>query len=106
MKSKLNLIVGVTGGVAAYKAVQLVSFCKKNGFEVKVIMTKTAEEFIKPLTFESMINEHEGSRQNHLMSNNALNQSCIKCGEILSTIKFLLLRETCPQIPFPNGMCV
>ena len=52
MKSKLNLIVGVTGGVAAYKAAQLVSLCKKNGFEVKVIMTKTAEEFIKPLTFE------------------------------------------------------
>ena len=38
MKSKLNLIVGVTGGVAAYKAAQLVSLCKKDGFEVKVII--------------------------------------------------------------------
>ena len=57
MKSKLNLIVGVTGGVAAYKAAQLVSLCKKDGFEVKVIMTKTAEEFIKPLTFESILND-------------------------------------------------
>lgn len=41
------------------------------------------------ITFESMMNEHEGSRQNHLMSNSALNQSCIKFGEILSTCKYL-----------------
>ena len=47
----------MTGGVAAYKAAQLVSLCKKDGFEVKVIMTKTAEEFIKPLTFESILND-------------------------------------------------
>ena len=63
---------------------------KRNPHICQDIMALAAEcRSLAPLTFESMINEHEGSRQNHLMSNNALNQSCIKCGEILSTIKFL-----------------
>ena len=37
-----------------------------------------------------MLNEHEGSRQNHLMSSYALNQLCIKFGHLLSSIKFVL----------------
>ncbi len=48
------IIIGVTGGIAAYKAATLVSSLKKKGHEVHVIMTKNATEFISPLTFETL----------------------------------------------------
>jgi 3-carboxy-cis,cis-muconate cycloisomerase len=64
---------------------------KRNPHICQDIMALAAEcRSLAPLTFESMMNEHEGSRQNHLMSNNALSQSCIKFGEILATSKYLL----------------
>lgn len=49
-----NILVGVTGGIAAYKAVDLVSKLKKKGANVQVIMTEAATEFVKPLTFQTM----------------------------------------------------
>ncbi|WP_129596354.1 bifunctional phosphopantothenoylcysteine decarboxylase/phosphopantothenate--cysteine ligase CoaBC [Anaerophilus nitritogenes] len=51
---KKNVVVGITGGIAAYKGVDVVSKLKKQGFEVFVIMTKSAQEFINPLTFQSL----------------------------------------------------
>lgn len=45
------VVVGVTGSIAAYKTVTLVRLLKKNGADVQVIMTKSACEFINPLTF-------------------------------------------------------
>lgn len=53
MDSK-NIVVGVTGGVAAYKALDVISRLKKNGFNVDVIMTKSAAEFVTPLSFQSL----------------------------------------------------
>lgn len=50
------IVVGVTGGIAAYKAAQLVSNLRKKNYEVHVIMTKNATEFITPLTFETLSN--------------------------------------------------
>jgi len=50
MKGK-HIIVGVSGGIAAYKAVELVSRLRKAGAEVKVVMTKNATKFVAPLTF-------------------------------------------------------
>ena len=50
-----NIVIGVTGCVAAFKSVQLVSDLVKKGYEVDVIMTKNACEFIQPLQFESLI---------------------------------------------------
>jgi phosphopantothenoylcysteine decarboxylase/phosphopantothenate--cysteine ligase len=47
-----NITVGVTGGIAVYKAVQLVSDLKKYGAGVQVIMTRSAREFVRPLTFQ------------------------------------------------------
>lgn len=44
--------LGVTGSIAAYKSVELVRLLKKAGVSVQVIMTKSACEFIKPLTFQ------------------------------------------------------
>lgn len=48
------VVLGVTGGIAAYKACDLVSRLKKLGIDVNVIMTKGATKFVQPLTFESL----------------------------------------------------
>ena len=56
MKNKC-IVVGVTAGIAAYKICQLVSSLKKQGNEVHVIMTKEAEKFVTPLTFQTLSNQ-------------------------------------------------
>ena len=45
-----KIIVGITGGIAAYKACDVISKLRKLGAEIEVIMTENAEEFITPLT--------------------------------------------------------
>jgi phosphopantothenoylcysteine decarboxylase/phosphopantothenate--cysteine ligase len=49
-----EIILGVTGGIAAYKAVELVRELTKNGAKVHVVMTRNAQEFITPLTFQTL----------------------------------------------------
>lgn len=49
-----KIVLGVTGGIAAYKAADLVSRLKKSGAEVFVIMTDHASEFVMPLTFQTL----------------------------------------------------
>ena len=49
-----NILLGVTGGIAAYKAAYLASALKKYGASLQVVMTKNAAEFISPLTFETL----------------------------------------------------
>jgi phosphopantothenoylcysteine decarboxylase/phosphopantothenate--cysteine ligase len=49
-----KIIVGVTGGIAAYKAAILIRLLIKSGAEVKVIMTKAAHQFITPLTLSTL----------------------------------------------------
>ena len=51
-----DIVLGVTGGIAAYKAVEVASRLRKLGAEVFVIMTKNACEFVMPLTFETISN--------------------------------------------------
>ena len=51
-----NVVLGVTGGIAAYKACELCSRLRKSGAQVYVIMTKNACEFVAPLTFETLSN--------------------------------------------------
>ncbi|RKD27839.1 phosphopantothenoylcysteine decarboxylase / phosphopantothenate--cysteine ligase [Caminicella sporogenes DSM 14501] len=53
LKNK-NVVVGVTGGIAVYKAVDVVSRLKKLSANVNVIMTKSAAKFVAPLTFQSI----------------------------------------------------
>lgn len=48
------IVVGVTGGIACYKAVELVRLLVKGGFKVRVIMTRGALEFVTPLTFQTL----------------------------------------------------
>lgn len=52
-----KILLGVTGGIAAYKSVFFLRLLKKAGADVKVIMTEAATEFVTPLTFESL-SEH------------------------------------------------
>ncbi|MCC7044409.1 MAG: bifunctional phosphopantothenoylcysteine decarboxylase/phosphopantothenate--cysteine ligase CoaBC [Acidobacteria bacterium] len=49
--------LGVTGGIGAYKAVELVRLLQKRGHRVQVVMTRTARRFVGPLTFEAITRE-------------------------------------------------
>lgn len=49
-----RIVVGVSGGIAAYKTVSLVSQLVKAGYEVRVVMTPSAAQFVTPLTFQTM----------------------------------------------------
>ena len=51
------IVLGVTGGIAAYKSVEVVSRLRKKGYTVRVIMTRSATEFVTPLTFETLSGE-------------------------------------------------
>jgi len=48
------IVLGVTGGIAAYKAAELLRLFVKSGAEVHVIMTRSAQEFVTPLTFQTL----------------------------------------------------
>ena len=49
-----EIVLGVTGGIAAFKSAEIVSLLRKQGANVHVIMTKNATQFVAPLTFETM----------------------------------------------------
>ena len=49
-----NILLGVTGGIAAFKSASIVSLLKKKGYDVKVVMTKNATNIIGPLTLETL----------------------------------------------------
>ncbi|MBO3444176.1 bifunctional phosphopantothenoylcysteine decarboxylase/phosphopantothenate--cysteine ligase CoaBC [Clostridium sp. CCUG 7971] len=53
LKNK-TVVIGVSGGIAVYKALDVVSRLKKLGANVRVIMTKSATEFVTPLSFQSL----------------------------------------------------
>jgi phosphopantothenoylcysteine decarboxylase / phosphopantothenate---cysteine ligase len=50
----MRITLGVTGGVAAYKAAELVRRLQQDGFTVQVVMTRAAREFVTPLTFAAL----------------------------------------------------
>jgi len=50
----MNIALGVGGGIAAYKAAELARALMERGFTVEVVMTRAAEEFIRPLTFAAL----------------------------------------------------
>jgi phosphopantothenoylcysteine decarboxylase len=69
-----TIVVGVTGSIAAYKAADLVSKLVKRGFDVHVAMTRGAQEFVTPLTFQTLsrnpvlsdVYQREGWRPGHI----------------------------------------
>lgn len=54
MSSSKNVIIGVTGGIAAYKALDVISNLKKKDINIDVIMTESATKFVSPLSFQSL----------------------------------------------------
>ena len=52
MEKKKNVVLGVTSGIAAYKAIELVTLLKKEGIDVSVVMTQSATQMIDPLAFK------------------------------------------------------
>ena len=50
----MKVTVGVSGGIAAYKAAELVRALQQQALDVHVVMTASAEKFIQPLTFAAL----------------------------------------------------
>ena len=53
----MKIALGVTGGIAAYKAAEIVRLLQDRGVRVQVVMTRAAQEFVKPLTFAAISGE-------------------------------------------------
>lgn len=56
MSEKKHIVIGITGGIAAYKSLFLIRMFKKIGYEVKVVATSNALEFVTPLSIETLSN--------------------------------------------------
>ena len=52
--SHKTILIGISGGIAAYKVAELVSRLKKKGYQVEVIMTESARQLVAPLTFSTL----------------------------------------------------
>ncbi len=75
MSTGKNIVLGVTGSIAAYKAVDLTSFLAKQGCDVHVVMTADALQFVTPLPFKTLsrhpvvtdlYDEEEGWKPTHI----------------------------------------
>ena len=75
MSTSKNVVLGVTGSIAAYKAVDLASLLVKQGCDVNVVMTADAQRFITPLPFKTLsrhpvvtdlYDEEEGWKPTHI----------------------------------------
>src|SRR5579871_4951429 len=53
----MKIALGVTGGIAAYKAAEIVRLLQDRGVRVQVVMTRAAQEFVRPLTFAALSGE-------------------------------------------------
>ena len=54
MKKKKEILVGVTGGISAYKACELIRLLRKKGYGVTAALTNNAAKFVTPLTFRTL----------------------------------------------------
>ena len=57
-KYKRTVVIGVTGGIAVYKALDVISRLRKENIEVHVIMTESATEFVNPIKFSIFKSKH------------------------------------------------
>lgn len=95
-----NIILCVTGSIAAYKAVYILRYLKKEGATVKVIMTENAAQFVSPLTFSTLSEERvlKGIFVNDEWENHAL---LGRWADLL-----LIAPATCNTIAsMANGLC-
>lgn len=65
---KKHILLGISGGIATYKALDLVSKLKKDGYKITVIMTNNATKFVNPITFEIISQNYvaEDTFKNHI----------------------------------------
>lgn len=68
----MRLLLGVSGGIAAYRACELLSLARKRGHEVRVLMTANAARFVGPLSFEALSGTPPLVGDGHLAQGNAL----------------------------------
>ena len=54
---KFSILVIITGGVSCYKVLELIRLYYKNGFDIEVVLTKSAQKFLTPLLVTSLINK-------------------------------------------------
>jgi phosphopantothenoylcysteine decarboxylase/phosphopantothenate--cysteine ligase len=54
MQKNKKLVLGITGGIAAYKSAELVRLLVKANIEVQVVMTESATKFITPITMQAL----------------------------------------------------
>jgi phosphopantothenoylcysteine decarboxylase/phosphopantothenate--cysteine ligase len=54
MSEQKNILLGITGGIAAYKSLFLIRLLVKNNYNVKVVATKNALQFVTPLSIETL----------------------------------------------------
>ena len=75
MSKTMNIVLGVTGSIAAHKAADLTSLLTKQGFNVRVVLTADAQKFITPLPFKTLsrnpvitdlYDEEEGWKPTHI----------------------------------------
>jgi phosphopantothenoylcysteine synthetase/decarboxylase len=100
--TKKEIIIGVTGSIAAYKACDIINILRRRGINVTVIMTKEAKEFISPLTLQTLSNNKVYSEMFELPAEtNPLHTSLAeKAGAIL-------IAPACANIigKLANGIC-
>jgi phosphopantothenoylcysteine decarboxylase / phosphopantothenate---cysteine ligase len=56
-QKSMKIALGITGGIAAYKAAEIVRLLQDRGIRVQVVMTRSAQEFVRPLTFAALSGE-------------------------------------------------
>ncbi|MBW4602312.1 MAG: bifunctional phosphopantothenoylcysteine decarboxylase/phosphopantothenate--cysteine ligase CoaBC [Calothrix sp. FI2-JRJ7] len=69
-KSKRRVLIGVGGGIAAYKVCEVVSTLFKQGIEIRVILTNSAQQFVTPLTFATLSRHRAHTDDDFWQSNN------------------------------------
>lgn len=116
-----NVVLGVSGGISAYKAVEVLRRLTEKGVNVRVVMTKAATEFVTPLTFRElsyhhvaleMFEEPKGPMMQHLgwmewadlfvvapATANVINK--MACGIADNLLMTMLLSATCPVLIAP-----
>jgi phosphopantothenoylcysteine decarboxylase/phosphopantothenate--cysteine ligase len=57
-----KILLGITGGIAAYKSAELLRLLTKAGAEVRVVMTPSAQEFVQPLTYQALSGHRRKTR--------------------------------------------
>jgi len=117
-----HIVLGVCGGIAAYKSVELLRLLQKSGADIRVIMTANAENFVGPMTFEAisghpvflgMYGNHQDAEMRHIAWAEAADAVVIApataniigklaCGIADDALTTFMLAATAPKILCPS----